>query len=524
MAMPKEPRAAMIQMMYLVLTAMLALNITKEVLNAFGTINGSIERSNSAIALKNNATYEGFDKLEGQEDTKDKVKDINIIAKEIKAETEKLNQYLGSWKDSVIARAGGYETDKNGEQVIKSVDNIDASVELFVKNKKGDEVKTALNDYRAKLISIIKNPIAKFTPEEIKDLEDNLPINTDNYKKSDDNPDGDWVRGTFNNIPVVAAVSMFSKFQNDVKNSEGMILEKLNNKIGLDDYKFDKLKPIATINQGYALDGQELEATILLAAYNSTANPTISSSAGAVKVENGVGTLKIKASGQGERKVTGTISITKGGKVESYPYDFKYTVGQEGGSLQIDKMNVMYIGVPNPVTIAASGYNINDVNLIVPSGDGVTAKRGTGGTYEVNVTKPGEFSYSLSAGRGAGASKTIASGKIRVKRIPDPTVNLMKKLGGVFPANQIKVQLGLSAELPDFVYDARFTVTSFDVIIAPRNGDVITKRNVGASFTPEVKAELNKLKAGDNIMFVNVKAIGPDKTQRNTNSLTFQII
>lgn len=523
MSMPKEPRAAMIQMMYLVLTAMLALNITKEVLNAFGTINGSIERSNSAIAQKNNSVYDAFNNMESQADLRDKVKDINVLAKEIKAETDKLNGYLGSWKDSVIARAGGYDTDKNGEQVIKSVDNIDASAELFIKQKRGEEIKTALNDYRNKIISIMKNPNAKSTPDEIQRLESNLPINTDDYKKTDDNPKGDWVHGTFNNIPVVAAVSMFSKFQNDIKNSEAMVLEILNGKIGLDDYKFDKLKPVATINQGYALEGQELEATILLAAYNSTVNPNISSSAGAVKVENGVGTLKLKASGQGERKVTGTISITKGGKVESYPYDFKYTVGQEGGSMQIDKMNVMYIGVPNPVTISASGYNINDVNLSVGGADGVTAKRGTGGSYEVNVTKPGEFNYAIVAGRGGG-NKTIASGKVRVKRIPDPQVTLMKRLGGTMAANQIKVQQGLSADLQDFVYEARYQVTSFDVIIAQRNADVIQEKNAGALFTPSVKAAIGKLKAGDNIMFVNVKAKGPDGTIRNCNSVTFQII
>lgn len=523
MSMPKEPRAAMIQMMYLVLTAMLALNITKEVLNAFGTINGSIERSNTSITDKNTKVYEALDELESQKDMKEKVKDINALAKQIKQETDDFYSYLGTWKDSVIIRAGGYTTADDGSQVIKNIENIDASPEIFIKNKRGEEIRSKLNEYREKLLSFAKNPGARFTPQEIANLESNLPINTEDYKRTEDNPSGDWVQGTFNNIPVVAAVSMFSKFQNDVKNSEAMVLEILSKKIDIDAYKFDELKAIATINQGYALEGQELEATILLAAFDKTVKPTMTTSAGTPTVENGVGTLKIKASGQGERKVTGSIAITKGGKVENYPFDFKYTVGQEGGSLQIDKMNVMYIGVPNPVTISASGYNINDVNLSVPASEGVTAKRGTGGAYEINVTKPGEFTYTIGASR-SGAGKTIASGKIRVKRIPDPTVTLMKRLGGTIAANQIKVQLGLSADLPDFVYEARYVVTSFDVIIAARNADVWTGKNTGATFNQQVKTEMQKLKAGDNIMFVNVKAKGPDGTIRNCNSLTFQII
>lgn len=521
MSMPKEPRAAMIQMMYLVLTAMLALNITKEVLNAFGTINGSIQRSNTAISDKNNDVYANFEKLESQADTRDKVKGINVLAKQIKSETDQLYDYLNGWKDSVINLAGGYVEGPDGTPQIKNIENIDASPEIFVKRNKGEEVKATLEAYKAKLLEILRNPEAKATSEEIARIEASLPIHTAPYKKTDDNPTGDWTFGTFNNIPVVAAVSMFSKFQNDIKNSEAMALELLTSKVGIDDYKFDKLEPIAVTSQGYALEGQEMEAKILLAAYNSTVNPAITSSAGAVKVENGVGTLKFKATGAGEKTVTGNISITKGGKLETYPYTFKYIVGQAGGSLQLDKMNVMYIGVDNPVTISASGYNINDVNLTVPSG--VTATRGTGGTYMVKVTTPGEFDYAITAKRGT-TSGTISTGKIRVKRIPDPQVTLMKKLGGAIAANQIKPQKGLSADLPDFVYDARFQVVSFDVMIVPRNQDVIPLKNTGPLFERRLVEEMQKLKAGDQILFVNIKAKGPDGTIRNTNSLAFNII
>lgn len=521
MSLPKEPRAAMIQMMYLVLTAMLALNITKEVLNAFGTINNSIVRSNDAIAKKNTAIYDGFNNLEKQEDTKDKVKDINALAKQVQAETQNLVAYLGSWKDSVIAYSGGYETKEDGTQAIKNIENIDASPEIFIERGNGDKVKQALNDYRAKILDIIKDPNAKSTQTEIDLFNNNFPVYAVDMPKTEDNPKGDWTFGTFNNIPVVAAVSMFSKFQNDVKNGEAMVLEHLKSKVGIDDYTFDKLQAIATVNQGYALEGQELEAKILLAAYNSTVNPSISSSAGAVKVENGVGTLKFKASGVGERKVTGKINITKGGKVETYDYDFAYVVGTAGASLQLDAMNVMYIGVDNPVTISASGYNIQDVSLGVPAG--VSAKRGEGGTYVVNVTKQGEFDYSINAKRGGSTAK-ISGGKIRVKRIPDPNVTLMGKNQGTFASNRIKVQRGLSARLDDFVFDLPFRVTEFEIYIVPRGGDVIQLKNKGALFSADVRAALQKVKAGDQVIFSGVKVLCPDQTIRSGNALPFQII
>src|SRR5690606_25038312 len=149
-----------------------------------------------------------------------------------------------------------------------------------------------------------------------------------------------------------------------VKNSESIVLEHLMSQIHLEDYKFDALTAIAVPKTSYALEGQEIEATIMLAAYNKSANPTISG--GNVVVKDGVGTMKFKASGAGLKTVNGVITIDKAGKKESYPYKFEYMVGSAGASLQLDKMNVMYIGVPNPITLSASGYNIEDVKLNMP--------------------------------------------------------------------------------------------------------------------------------------------------------------
>src|SRR5690606_1126099 len=166
----------------------------------------------------------------------------------------------------------------------------------------------------------------------------------------------------------------FSKFQNDVKNSESMVLEHLLTQVHAEDYKFDALQAIAVPKTSYALEGQEIEATIMLAAYNKTAKPTITSSAGPVTVQDGVGTLKFRASGAGAKTVNGRITIDKAGKVESHEFKFEYMVGSAGASMQLDKMNVMYIGVPNPITLSASGYNLEDVSLSMP---GATLK-GTG--------------------------------------------------------------------------------------------------------------------------------------------------
>src|SRR5690606_27293268 len=191
-------------MMYLVLTAMLALNITREVLNAFQTINSSIELSNSSITDKNNFYYDQFNKAEENEADAAKVKPWNDMAKEIKAKSEELVEYLQSWKDSVIVQSGGYETNSIGEQVIKSIEDIDASTRIFVENKHGVEIKNRLNEYADFIISKLPDSVRESMRKQLINIPDKLPV-------TEENKSGDWVYGTFHNIPVVASIAMLSK-------------------------------------------------------------------------------------------------------------------------------------------------------------------------------------------------------------------------------------------------------------------------------------------------------------------------
>lgn len=517
MSMPKEPRMAMINMMYLVLTAMLAMNITKEVLNAFGIINDSIERSNTAITSKNQTIYDGLQEQMNDSKIAHKVKPWNDLAIQVKTETDDLINYLNSLKDSVIIISGGKTVNDQGDSVIANIENIDASPNFFINRKHGTALKERLEKYKQNILG--------FLPEEGKKIfEGNFPLEVQELKKDpDNNPSGDWVFGTFNNVPVVASVALLSKFQNDAKNSEAMVLEYLKSQIGVDDYKFDKLEPVAVPNTSYALAGQDIEAKILLAAYNSQVNPSITSSAGAVKVENGVGTLKFKANGVGLQTVRGTIVTEKNGQQEKYDYNFSYMVGTAGASMGLDKMNVMYIGVDNPVSLSASGYNIEDVDLVMP---GDVSRTSTGkGKYIVKVTKPGSFTYNIVAKDRTGGRANVGSGEIRVKRIPDPIAQIMKKTGGTIPSNQIKVQQGISTELPGFDFDVKFEVLSYNFMAARKGQDVEQAlNNRGPYFSSKVKDILNLVRAGDMVIFNDIKVKAPDGTVRTVNSITFNII
>jgi len=503
----------MINLMYLVLTAMLALNITREVLDAFKTINNSIENSNASIDEKNDQIYSAFDAAELKPSLKDKAAPLNAKAKEIKAETDKFMAYLSSWKDSVINRSGGYVEKEGGEKELKSMEDIDAATRLFVEEKKGDDVRKRLEDYVAFVLQRIEDP------KEREELRKQIPIQIVDPKKSEDNPSGSWTYATFHNIPVVATIAMFSKFQNDVKNTEAIVLESLYKHIGDDKVVFDDLVAIAVPKTSYALEGQEMEANIMLVAYNRNYNPGMSSSVGPVKVENGIGTVKFKASGAGLKTVNGVITREVNGENKSYPYKFEYMVGNAGASLQLDKMMVMYIGVENPVTISASGYNIEDVRPVMPWAQ---VKPGpTKGTYLVTVDKQGTFDYSIDAvSRGGNTGGKIGAGKIRVRTIPNPIATVGGKQGGLINTSTAKAQQGIVAKLDDFVFETQFKVTSFKFTLLPKIGDPIPVNITGNLFNGrEAQEIIQRSKAGDRWLFENVQAVGPDKRVRNINSI-----
>lgn len=525
MSIPKEPRALMIQLMYLVLTAMLALNITKEVLDAFSTINTSIEQSNDGIKKKNERTYYAFEHIADKNDElKAKQQLLYPKALQIKEESERMVTYLEEWKQKIVQKGGGWITEY-GVRKVKTMDDIDIPTRMFVEEKNGDKVKAEMQGFVNKILAIGGG-------ENTEQLRKQLPIQFPKLERTEMNPQGDWTYGTFHNIPVIAAITLFSKWQSDVRNSEAQMIENLMAQVGEDDtppefIKLDGFLAVATPNISYALAGDEITATIAMAAYDKSAQPTITSNVGAVSVKDGAGTLKFRASGTGVQTVRGTVTVKgRGNKMETQPWEFKYTVGTAGASLQLDKMNVMYIGVKNPVTISASGYNLNDVTWNMP-GAKITP---TGpGKYDVEVSTPNYngVEYTVSAKNKAGGTVQVAGGKIRVRNIPAPVVKLGSIEGsGSIGTGELRAQSGIAAVMDNFEFDIKYLVTSYDLQLFAKGTDVLQRaRGTNPLFDrdAEVRALINKAKPGDRLIFENikVKANGlPERPGKGSLSIT----
>jgi gliding motility-associated protein GldM len=528
MSIPKEPRQIMINLMYLVLTALLALNVSNEILNAFKTLSSSISRSNWAIDQSTQEIYNAIKENEQKPGQAEKVRPFRLKADEVVKQSDELVAFFNNWKNRIVMQAGGYS--KEDSTIPDKMADIDATTLLLVEMRGGDTVRDKIGQFRQFLL----NSVSRFDSGQISPL---MPLRIDSCKKDDDNPTGEWKRGNFEHMPAIAALAMFSKFQNDVRSSEAIVVKKLFEEAHLHDIKFDTTGAIAIPKTSYALAGDKIEASILIAAYNKSNKPvvTISQGGGTKKdAVNGIVPWETIASGTGLQTVKGTILLhTENGDI-SRPWSFDYMVGSTGASLQLDKMNVLYIGVPNPVSISAAGYSVEDVYVEFPPNSGATSE-GSNGKFTFKVTKPYNAANPLMVDIYAkskdpkGSPSKIASMPLRVKFIPDPVPVVNQVAGGNFKASLWRVQIAPQAYLKDFDFEAKFTITSIQFSVLPKGGDYIGPFTInspsGCRFTDnsDVSKYMSRAKPGDKIFIEAIKAKGPDGQTRTLNSLLFTL-
>ncbi len=507
--------------MYLVLTALLALNVSNEILNAFKTLSSSLDKSNVSIDRKTAEVYAQIKESEKAKGQEMKVKPYREKADEIVKKSEEMIAYLNNWKKRIVVEAGGYG--KEGEDTVfpQRMDNIDATTSLLVEKKGGDTLKKRIGDMRQYLLSMVPQDSALMSPL--------MPLAVLQAKKNDHNPTGDWNIANFEHMPAIAALALFSKFQNDVRSSEAMVIKRLSELAHSRDLKYDTVAAVAVPKTTYALVGDKIEATILLAAFNTSNQPTVNISQGGGNkkpAKNGVIEWETVAAGTGMQTVKGTVTLeTAEQGTLTRPWSFDYMVGTTGASMGLDKMNVMYIGVDNPITVSAAGYAIEDVYLNVPSG---VTQSGEKGHFVIRCTNPNPaMTLDIMAKPKAkdGVAVKVGSQSIRVKYIPDPVVTLMGKRDGVLSAAMFRSAIAPVAKMENFEFEAKFVITEFSFSMAVKGGEYQgpfkAAKAIGTRFSDN--ADIAKLqsraKAGDKIFLEGIKGVGPDGKVRNLSPI-----
>jgi gliding motility-associated protein GldM len=512
-----SPRQKMIGMMYLILTAMLALNVSKEAVEAFKKVDKSLTTTLANYVIKNNLIYAEFDRAAAENPTK--AGKYKATAMEVKSRSDEIFNFIQDLKVEIITTAEGPDSKaiKGNEifidEVVKFDDNNVPSQILIGSNEKGkaNTLKALVNDYREFLISTLdgNNPSAEEALRK--------SLNVDDGHDPDGQPSS-WENLTFQTMPLVAVETILSKMQVDVRNGETEVLNYLYSQIDAASFKVNRLRPIVIPTSNYVTLGNDYEAAVFISAADTTQLPTVTVNGATLpNDEAGRGIYKVRASSIGPKKWGGIISMkAPDGSTKTYPFEASYNVGEPNVVVSPTAVNIMYKGILNPIDVSVPGVSPDKIKLRVVNGTlttekvknskGVTFK----GNWSVNPTAVGQnVQVIVSTTDASGKSTTYPPVEFRVKAVPPPIATFGGKNTGTIAKNTAAAQTGVYASLPDFEFDLLYKITSFTVLYTDSRGDFEKISNSNA-LTADQKDLVNRLQRGKNLFIKDIKCLAPD--------------
>ncbi len=506
MALPKEPRQKMINMMYLVLTALLALNVSAEIINAFKVVDNSLQQSNTVLNSSTKSIYDNFAELLKDPKTAEKAAIWKPKADKARELAEQASNTINKLKGELLKEAG-FNPAENGDSSFKE-DNIDAATRLFDTKGQGKVLYSTLEDFKKNVLAI--------DPDITKALGNKIPVNlaipaskAGNTKTGD--VIKDWTFSYFHMTPTVAALTMLSKFQNDIKNTESQIATYCANQVGSVKLILDKFEPLVGTNSTYFMPGEEMVIRAGLGAFNNAVKPTITIDGKTIAVnDQGVAESKFSVGGTGTRKMHVNVKYVdpNSGELKETSKDIEYTVGAPSGvAVSADKMNVLYIGVDNPLTITA-GAGSEKVNAQFSGG---TISKAGAAKY---IAKPGAISLGEHSITVLVEGKSAGKVMFRVKKLPNPTAYVGNLKPGRVPSAQLRAMGGVMAKLEESEFAAEFTVISYNVGVMNQGEDYQQAPNAGPRFAGSAATMINKVKPGSVVMITDIRVKDPAGAER----------
>ena len=504
MSIPKEPRQVMINIMYLVLTAMLALNVSAEILGAFITLDNSISESNSIVANSNQKLLAA---IAQQSDAYVQYKPFLEKAEKVKSISSQFFDYVENIKEELIKTTGGL--DENNLPV--GMKDKNTTTRLLIDEGRGADLEKEVLKIKSELLDLIEEEANRTL------LQQSIPLGINEVPASSDKKT--WAEFSFYQMPVAAVLPLLTKLQNDIKITETSILNYFYNKISEDPIVLDAYEAVVAADKGYVIRGDEFTAELFLGAYSSTAdNIFVKVDGRNYPVRNGKATFKIKPNSIGKKEHDLVIGIRNpvSNEVKTYRKKILYEVGERSVAISADKMNVFYVGVENPISISAAGIPSAQMRV---RAEGVKIQKSSSGKYIVKPTRTGRASITVSGG-GLPATKF----DYRVKAIPSPTILLGNKKGGTISAAEMKVYNKLSPILENFDFEARCQIVSFEIARDPKNDDPKFASNTGGTFNTATKRLTKQARRGDVYYFDQIKVRCPgDSHSRKLSGLIFKI-
>lgn len=526
----ETPRQKMISMMYLVLTAILALNVAREVLDSFIVIDKGLENTNKNFTKHNDDLYAQFDLAKSVDPNR--VTPNWKKAQIIKKEAATLTDFINKLKIKLISKTEGVSEEVADTMQMINIDkkdDKDVATYIMIGNKEDGsngtsrELKDKLNGYR----SMLENNILPMDKKKVE-----ISIDTQDPPKNDNNDN--WEVYNFSERPLVACITILSKMQTDIKTAESNVVDYLLKQVDKGSLKFDTVAAKVIPQSNYVLVGEEYKADVFLAAFNKTRNPemkignfnpatnTFDGPAAALTVERGLGKYNVKTTGEGIMSYSGSIKVVSpSGQEMVFPFKSEYIVARPALTVSADNMNVFYAGLDNPVSVSVPGIPNEKLSVSINNG---SIKPLGNGKFNVNVMNGTESSVSVVANMENGEKRNMGFVKFRVKRIPKPTA----KYGGLIEdgslsKSEIQNNIGLVANYESFLFQAKCKVTSFTITIGSASSGFEEHEMKSNMFDQPTKDRLRRLRRGDRIIFSDIKVLGPDGVTVKASSLTIKV-
>ena len=449
--------------------------------------------------------------------------------------------FVESLRQQMIVESGGL--DEYG--ALSNKQDVDTPTRLMLNEKHGEELERRIEALRHVLSNI---KVLGLKPDAILN---EISLST-TYNLADAKRKGktSWTAYNFEKVPVVAAVTLLSKLKTDARSAELLVLDKLYKKVDGGTYKFDKLSAKWISPSTYVVAGNEpFQANIFMSATSSTQEVEVfvgqfkddinlyneagklveltsefplKSGFKALEVKGGMANFEHLPQTAGQQLVQGVLKIKTplGDDYNYFPFELNYRSAQADAVISPDKMNVLYIGVENPLSISAPGIAAENIKAGINQG----RLRGSNGHFIAMVEQPGIAHVNVSAQMRDGSIKHMGNQQFRVKRIPSPKVRLGEYESGTIPTAQFKVYQHLNTILEDFVFAVQFEIVSYNVMNA-RNGQIILDEKIqGHRYNNKVKQVVRNARSGDIFYYDNVTVRGPDNKLRVLPTLTLRLI
>lgn len=548
MAGAKEtPRQKMIGMMYLVLTALLALNVSVEVFDAFTIVNEGIEKTNINVEKKIEDYYATFEQQYSKQpeksatywDAAQKIRTktdeiITFIEKDIKLQLLLKNQGVTTEEELfqpvdpknpesvVIINSDEIKNAKDNRTLIRvNMDNLqqkdkyDVPTNFMINENNAEVLKNKINEYRQFVITTMESA-------GIKNYDNYVGLKTDEKYYDKEGNELTWELKTFDKVIFPAVVSLLNEMIGEIQTTEYDAVTELFKSIGASDFKFNSLQAKVLPKSTYILSGGQFEAEVYIAGTDterkydakfvrgknfSNANPNAIQTVSSV---DGVVTIKIPATQQGEQNISGIVEMRnpETGEIEPYPFETSYMVAPPTATVAPTKMNVMYRGLENPISVSAPGMASDNIEISVTNGE--WRKGEAKGEYF--ITPGTENITTITASTIVdGKRTTLGSYNFRIKRVPAPTPKIGGKTSGQFDKEELIAAGGLMVPLEDFDFEGyKYTVVSYDFYTIIGGDIKRSNNNKGSKFSSDVQDFINASRRGQRLIFETIRVKGSD--------------